>query len=136
MTAKEYLCGALDIERLLNAKRRLLKKLRAQSISLTSVNMGDKVKSCIHNSNGVIDKVIDLEAEIAAKEIELIEKQKEIVHKIQMVYNPKLIAVLLDKYITGMSLEKIAEAMKVSTRTACVWHGQALQIFRKETGLK
>lgn len=136
MTAKEYLNGAMDLERLLEAKRRLIKKLRVQSMSLSSVRMGDRIISSGKSDAPVIDKVMDLELEIAAKENELIEKQREIVHSIQRVYNPKLIAVLLDKYITGMSIEQIAEAMDISRRTACIWHGQALMIFRKETGLK
>ena len=136
MTAKEYLSSAQDMERLLNAKRRMLKKLQAQSTSLSSVKMGDRIKSSGGSSTAVIDKIIDLEAEILARENELIEKQKEIMHKIQLVYNPKLIAVLIDKDINGMSIEQIAEAMDISRRTACVWNGQALQIFRKETGLK
>lgn len=135
MTAKEYLNGALDIERLINAKRRFLNKLRAQSINLSSVKMTDKViSSC--KGNTVVDKIIDLETEISASEEKLVEKQKEIIHRIDLVYHPKLIAVLIDKYITGMSIEQIAEKMEISRRTAYVWHGQALQIFRKETGLK
>ena len=43
MTAKEYLNGALDIERLINAKRRFLNKLRAQSINLSSVKLTVKM---------------------------------------------------------------------------------------------
>ena len=34
------------------------------------------------------------------------------------------------------NLEQIAEKMNKGERTVKVWHGQALQIFRKETGLK
>ncbi|MBQ9460984.1 MAG: sigma-70 family RNA polymerase sigma factor, partial [Clostridia bacterium] len=71
-----------------------------------------------------------------AQEGKLIDRQKEILDRIQLVGNPVLIAVLTDKYINGMSIEKIAEAMNKSVRTICVWHGQALQIFRQETGLK
>ena len=42
-----------------------------------------------------------------AKENDLVEKQKEIMHKIQLIYHPKLTAVLIDKYINGMSIEQI-----------------------------
>lgn len=136
MTAKEYLISSLDLERLICAKRRLLKKLQAQSTGLSSVRMGDRVRSSNISTMAVIDKIVDLESEILAKENDLVEKQKEIMHKIQLIYHPKLTAVLIDKYINGMSIEQIAEAMGVSVRTVCVWHGQALQLFREETGMK
>lgn len=136
MTAKEYLIGAINIERLINAKRRTLKKLKLQSKSLSSPILGDKVKSSNSGNMSAVEMLIDLEREIEDQERQLIEKQKEIINRIQLVYNPTLIAVLTDHYINGHSLAKIAEDMEVSERTVCVWHGQALQIFRRETGYK
>ena len=61
MTAKEYLISALDLERLICAKRRLLKKLQAQSTGLSSVRMGDRVRSSNIGTMAVIDKIVDLE---------------------------------------------------------------------------
>lgn len=136
MTAKEYLSQALIIERLLNTRRRLLSKLRAQSTSLSAPAVSDKVRASRHSDMGTVDKIIDLEHEIMEHDKALIERQEEILDRIQLVGNPTLIAVLTDKYINGMSIEKIAEVMNKSVRTICVWHGQALQIFRQETGLK
>lgn len=136
MTAKEYLIQSLAIEKLLESKKRLLKKLRAKCESLSSQKFGDKVKSSAVDSMKTIDRIVDLENEIMSQENSLVMKQKEILEKIQLVCNPTLIAVLTDKYIIGMSIEQMAEAMNISRRTACVWHGQALQVFRKETGMK
>ena len=136
MTAKEYLSQALIIERLLNTRRRLLSKLRAQSIKMSAPSASDRVRTSRHSDMGTMDKIMDLEREIMEQDKVLIERQKEILDRIQLVGNPTLIAVLTDKYINGMSIEKIAEAMDKSVRTICVWHGQALQIFRQETGLK
>lgn len=135
MTAKEYLTQALSIERLLAAKRRLLKKLQWQSISL-SVHVSDKVMGTHNGSMTTTDKIVDLEREIVRQESILIDKQREILDKIQVVCNPTWIAVLTDRYITGMTFEDISEYMNKSVRTIGVWHGQALQAFRKETGLK
>lgn len=135
MTAKEYLTQALSIERLLAAKRRLLKKLQWQSISLSAPMSSDKVMGAYQMSMSTADKIMDLETEIRNQEQELVERQKEIIKRIGVVGNPNLIALLIHKYVTGMSIEKVAEEMNISRRTACVWHGQALQIFRKETGL-
>ncbi len=50
MTAKEYLTQALAIERLLAAKRRLLKKLQLQSVSLSASVSPDKVMSSNHKN--------------------------------------------------------------------------------------
>lgn len=135
MTAKEYLTQARSIERLLAAKRRLLKKLQWQSVSLSAAVSSDKVMGAHHGSMTTSDKIMDLEMEIVRQEQVLVERQREIIKRIDVVGNPNLIALLIHKYVTGMSIEKVAEEMNISRRTACVWHGQALQIFRKETGL-
>ena len=123
MTAKEYLTQALAIERLIAAKRRLLKKLQWQSISLSAPVSSDKVMGAYQMSMSTADKIMDLDG------------KEEIIKRIDVVGNPNLIALLIHKYVTGMSIEKVAEEMNISRRTACVWHGQAMQIFRKETGL-
>lgn len=136
MTAKEYLSQALTIERLLKARRRLLKKLQWQSISLSVPVLSDKVMSSHQGSNHTADKIMDIEREILTQEQALAEQQKEILSRIQLVCNPTLIAVLTDRYITGMTFEEIAKTMDKSIRTISVWHSQALQIFRRETGLK
>lgn len=136
MTAKEYLKQSLAIEKLIDSKERLLHKLRQKAKSLSSPLLGDKVNSSVADRMTVIDWIIDLETEILEQEKSLVMKQREILGSIQLVCNPDLIAVLTDIYITGMSIEDIAEAKKKSVRTISAWHGQALQIFRRETGMK
>lgn len=135
MTAKEYLRQYLEIDRLIKSKKRTLQKLRLQSVSLSASGQDIKVKSTSGDRIKILDKIIDLESEIAGQELRLIEKQREIMNRIQLVCSPNLIAVLTDKYINGLSFEKIAELNDKSVRTICVWHGQALQIFRRETGM-
>jgi DNA-directed RNA polymerase specialized sigma24 family protein len=136
VTAREYLGKAIELERVIEAKRRTLKKLRIRCRGLSSPVLGDKIKTSDSGNMSAVDKLIDLETEIQEQEARLVDSQREIIEKIQLVYNPTLIAVLTDKYVNGMSLETIAEKMNKSKRTVCVWHGQALQIFRRETGLK
>ena len=135
MTAREYLGQYLEIDRLINSKKRTLQKLRLQSVSLSATNQGTKVKGTSGDRIKILDKIIDIESEITAQELRLIEKQREIMNRIQLVCSPNLIAVLTDKYINGLSFEKIAELNDKSVRTICVWHGQALQILRRETGM-
>ncbi len=135
MTAKEYLSQVKKIEQEIASKKRLLQKLRYTATNLSSPTFGDKVKSSPKDSN-IVDKIIELENIIERKELELIDKIAEINTNIELVCNPVLIAVLTDKYVNGISLSKIAENMNKAERTVQVWHGQALQIFRKETGMK
>lgn len=135
MTAKEYLGQYLEIERLIKSKKRTLQKLRLQSVSLSAAGQETKVKGTSGDRIRIIDRIMDMESEITTQELRLIEKQREILNKIQLVCSPNLIAVLTDKYINGLSFEKIAELNDKSVRTICVWHGQALQIFRRETGM-
>lgn len=135
VTAKEYLGQYLEIDRLINSKKRTLQKLRLQSVSLSAAGQGTKVKGTSGDRIRILDRIMDMESEITTQELRLIEKQREILNKIQLVCNSNLIAVLTDKYINGLSFEKIAELNDKSVRTICVWHGQALQIFRRETGM-
>lgn len=136
VTAKEYLLQVQGLEKELAAKRRLLQKLRDKSVALSSPKFGDKIQSSAMDNSHIIDKIIDVEHIIQEKELELIDKISEISKSIECVCEPALIAVLTDKYINGLSLFQIAEKFGKSERAVQVWHGQALQIFRKEMNLK
>lgn len=137
MTAKEYLEQIPKLDRLINSKLTELSRLKLNAASLCSVPLFDKVCSGgVNNSMSTVEKIIDLE-KIIKKEIdELIDLKSEIHKKIKCVYNFNLTTVLVDKYINGFTFEQIAERMNVSQRTVLRWHGIALQIFRKETGMK
>ena len=124
------------LEKELAAKRRTLSKLRDKSMALSSPKFGDKIQSSAMDNSHIIDKIIDMETAIREKELELVGKISEISKSIECVCNPVFIAVLTDRYINSLTLEQIAEKMNITDRTVSVWHGQALQLFRKETGLK
>ena len=137
MTAREYLEQIPKLDRLINSKLTELSRLKLNAASLCSVPLSDKVCSGgVNNSMSTVEKIIDLE-KIIEKEIdELIDLKSEIHRKIKCVYNFNLTTVLVDKYINGFTFDQIAERMNVSQRTVLRWHGIALQIFRKETGMK
>ena len=124
------------LEKELAAKRRTLSKLRDKSMALSSPKFGDKIQSSAMDNSHIIDKIIDMETAIREKELELVGKISEISKSIERVCNPVFIAVLTDRYINGLTLEQIAEKMNVTDRTVREWHGQALQVFRKETNTK
>lgn len=56
--------------------------------------------------------------------------------KIQRVYNPDLVDVIIYRYIKGMTQEQTAEIMGVSDRTIRAWEKLALQIFDSENTQK
>ena len=136
MTAMEYLSQVQKIEKLINAKQTELCRLRLDAASVSSPAFSDKVQSGrTNNTMSTVDKIIDLNNFINEEIDKLIDAKAEIHKKIQCVYNPDFIALLTDKYINGYTLEQIAERMNKSYETVKGWHGEALQIFRKETGM-
>lgn len=137
MTAKEYLEQAKAIDDLIRSREReyrelqkdaeLLKAVNTSGISVKGGNVSDPMK--------VIDKIIALQNEITNEIKKLIDLKAEIRHRINRVYNPRFVALLTDRYITGLTLEQIAEKKDKSYETIKGWHGEALQIFRKENGM-
>ncbi len=137
MTAKEYLNQARSLDMLINAKQEELYRLKLNAASITSPTISDKVQSGKqNNSMRLVDKIVDLQEEINAEIDKLVDIKAEIRERIRYVYNRKFIALLTDKYINGYTLEQIAERMNLTPKTIYRWHGIALQIFRKETGMK
>lgn len=136
MTARGYLGQVKALDDLINAKQRELYKLRLSATSVSSPAFGDKVLSGGENRSMLImDKIISMQEEINAEIASLVDLKAEIREKISRVYNPQFVALLTDKYINGLTLDQIAEKMEITDKTACRWHGEALQIFRKENNM-
>lgn len=136
MTAKEYLQQVRTLNALINAKQAEIDGLQRNAESISSPRMGDKVQSSGNNSMKTADKIVDMQVEIEAEIDKLVDLKKEVHNKIARVYNKDFIALLTDRYINGLTLESIAEKMDKDYSTICRWHGQALQIFRKENNMK
>lgn len=136
MTAKEYLGQVRALDDLINAKQRELYKLRLLATSVTGTTFGDKVQSSGKNSSMlIVDRIIAMQDDINAEIDSLVSVKAEVRCRIARVYNPQFIALLTDKYINGLTLWQIAEKEKKSYETVRCWHGEALQIFRKENGM-
>ena len=136
MTAREYLSQVKALDNLINAKEMELYKLRLSATSVSSPAFGDKVLSGGENrSMLIVDRIIAMQEEINVEIDRLISLKAEIRAKIKRVYHPQLVALLTDKYINGLTLEQIAEKMDKSYETVRGWHGEALQIFRKENDM-
>lgn len=143
MTAKEYLRSIGQLDRSISTKRRELAGLEHDKGRLSAVRYDTaKVHSSSHSDPTIIiDRIDRLQREITADVNKLVELKAEARKKISKVYHQRFIDLLTDIYINGMTLEQVAEIWsknrnkQISDRTIQRWHGQALQIFRKENNM-
>lgn len=121
----------------ISAKQKELDGLRKDAQNLQGVTYsGDKVQSnIVSDPTEIVDRIIDLQNTINAEIDRLVQLKAEARGRISRVYNPLFIALLTDRYINGFTLEEIAERLDKSYETVKGWHGQALQIFRKENNM-
>lgn len=136
MTAKEYLKSIKYLDSAINAKQAELDRLKRDMCSIKGVTYdGDKVQGGITDSMKIVDKIIELNNVINAEINKLVDLKAEAHAKIEKVCNEKFISLLTDIYINGYTLEQVAEKSDKTYMTICRWHGQALNIFRKENNM-
>ncbi len=136
MTAKEYLRSIKYLDSAINAKQSELDRLKRDMCSIKGVAYdGDKVQGGIADSMKIVDKIIELNNVINAEINRLVDLKAEAHQKIEKVCNEKFISLLTDIYINGYTLEQVAEKADKTYMTICRWHGQALNIFRKENNM-
>lgn len=136
MTAKEYLRSIKYLDHAINAKQAELDRLKRDMCSIRGISYDkDKVQGGITDSMKIVDKIIDLNNVINAEIDRLVDLKAEAHSKIEKVCNGKFISLLTDIYINGYTLEQVAERMDKSYETIRGWHGEALQIFRKENNM-
>lgn len=137
MTAKEYLKSIKYLDNAINAKQAELDRLRHDAESIRGIAY-DKDKVQTSNSSDsmkIVDKIIELSNEINQEIDRLVDLKAEAHTKIEKVCNRKFISLLTDIYINGYTLEQVAENADKTYMTICRWHGQALNIFRKENNM-
>ena len=136
MTAKEYLRSIRYLDNAINAKQAELDRLKRDMCSIRGVSYdSDKVQGGITDSMKIVDKIIELNNVINAEIDKLVDLKAEAHNKIEKVCNEKFISLLTDIYINGYTLEQVAEKADKTYMTICRWHGQALNIFRKENNM-
>ena len=138
VTAKEYLRSIGQLDKSIGTKQRELLGLELDKGRLRAVCYdGARVQSSGHSDpTAVIDRIDVLQREIASEIDRLVELKAEAREKIARVYYQKFIDLLTDVYINGMTLWETSEKMDVSYETIKGWHGEALQIFRKENHME
>ena len=136
MTAKEYLRSIKYLDHAINAKQAELDRLKRDMCSIKGVTYdGDKVQGGITDSMKIVDKIIELNNVINSEINRLVDLKAEAHAKIEKVCNRKFISLLTDIYINGYTFEQVAEKADKTYMTICRWHGQALNIFRKENNM-
>lgn len=131
MTAKEYLNQARHLDRLINAKVRCIAKLKKDIGILQSPRLTDKVQCSSDGASSVriIDKIVDLEYELDNDIDRLVSLKHEIISKIDNLDNNIYKSILIDYYINGLTLEKIAEIISFSDRDTRRKYSIALKKF-------
>lgn len=136
MTAKEYLRSIKYLDNAINAKQAELDRLKRDMCSIRGVAYdGNKVQGGITDSMRIVDKIIELNNIINVEIDRLVDLKAEAHAKIEKVCNEKFISLLTDIYINGYTIEQVAEKADKTYMTICRWHGQALNIFRKENNM-
>ena len=136
MTAKEYLRSIKYLDSAINAKQAELDRLKRDMCSIKGITYdGDKVQGGTIDNMKIVDKIIDLNNVINAEIDKFVDLKAEAHGKIEKVCNEKFISLLTDIYINGYTFEQVAEKADKTYMTICRWHGQALNIFRKENNM-
>jgi hypothetical protein len=128
MTAKDFLQQAYRIDQRINSKLEQVSSLRALATKATSTLTDTHVDFTrdVHSMDGVIAKMIDLEAEINADIDCLVDLKREIVTVIKRVQNPEHQTLLELRYLCFKSWDDIAAEMHYSIQNAFKMHGRAL----------
>ena len=135
-TAKEYLKSIKYLDSAINSKLTELDKLRHDAENIRGISYDkDKVQGSAVDSMKIVDKIIELDNVINAEIDRLVDLKADAHTKIEKVCNEKFVSLLTDVYINGFTLERVAERMDKSYETIKGWHGEALQVFRKENDM-
>lgn len=135
-TAKEYLKSIKYLDSAINSKLTELDKLRHDAENIRGISYDkDKVQGSAVDSMKIVDKIIELDNAINAEIDRLVDLKADAHTKIEKVCNEKFVSLLTDVYINGFTLERVAERMNKSYETIRGWHGEALQVFRKENNM-
>lgn len=131
MTAKEYLSQARYLDARINTKIKQLEALNTLATSATSVLTGmphspNKATSKIAD---IVDKIVDLQAEINRDIDALVDLKGEMRSKLEMVPAEDYKAILEMRYLCFMSWEQIASNLGLSVPYTYKLHDRALKGF-------
>ena len=131
MTAKEYLSQARYLDARINTKIKQLEALNTLATSATSVltGMPHSPNKATSKMADIVDKIVDLQAEINRDIDALVDLKGEMRSKLEMVPAEDYKAILEMRYLCFMSWEQIASNLGLSVPYTYKLHDRALQGF-------
>ena len=131
MTAKEYLSQARYLDARINTKIKQLEALNTLATSATSVltGMPHSPNKATSKMADIVDKIVDLQAEINRDIDALVDLKGEMRSKLEMVPAEDYKAILEMRYLCFMSWEQIAINLGLSVPYTYKLHDRALKGF-------
>ena len=131
MTAKEYLSQARYLDARINTKIKQLEALNTLATSATSVltGMPHSPNKATSKMADIVDKIVDLQAEINRDIDALVDLKGEMRSKLEMVPAEDYKAILEMRYLCFMSWEQIASNLGLSVPYPYKLHDRALKGF-------
>ena len=131
MTAKEYLSQARYLDARINTKIKQLEALNTLATSATSVltGMTHSPNKATSKMADIVDKIVDLQAEINRDIDALVDLKGEMRSKLEMVPAEDYKAILEMRYLCFMSWEQIASNLGLSVPYTYKLHDRALKGF-------
>ena len=131
MTAKEYLSQARYLDARINTKIKQLEALNTLATSATSVltGMPHSPNKATSKMADIVDKIVDLQAEINRDIDALVDLKGEMRSKLEMVPAEDYKAILEMRYLCLMSWEQIASNLGLSVPYTYKLHDRALKGF-------
>lgn len=131
MTAKEYLSQARYLDARINTKIKQLEALNTLATSVTSVltGMPHSPNKATSKMADIVDKIVDLQAEINRDIDALVDLKGEMRSKLEMVPAEDYKAILEMRYLCFMSWEQIASNLGLSVPYTYKLHDRALKGF-------
>ena len=131
MTAKEYLSQARYLDARINTKIKQLEALNTLATSATSVltGMPHSPNKATSKMADIVDKIVDLQAEITRDIDALVDLKGEMRSKLEMVPAEDYKAILEMRYLCFMSWEQIASNLGLSVPYTYKLHDRALKGF-------
>lgn len=132
MTAKEYLSQARYLDLRIEAKIQQLDSLNALATKATATLTGMPHAPSPSPSRmaDVVDKIVDLQAEINGDIDALVDLKQEIGAVIKKVEDTELQTILEKRYLCFQPWEEIAASMSYDIRHLYRLHGKALEEVR------
>ena len=131
MTAKEYLSQARYLDARINTKIKQLEALNTLATSATSVltGMPHSPNKATSKMADIVDKIVNLQAEINRDIDALVDLKGEMRSKLEMVPAEDYKAILEMRYLCFMSWEQIASNLGLSVPYTYKLHDRALKGF-------